>query len=233
MNICSLVKTKNRVRAAVALELDINGNDIDICIVPETHLKASIPDSVVCISNYNIFRRDRDYSGRDLRVKGGIAIYVRESLDVVDIYKSELCELICLTLRLPSGHMLLVCGIYHPPRPTYPSNDLMEYLINMVDNALEKHPGMAIVIGGDLNQLTISELCLMTGWEALVDFVTRGEAILDNVLTNRSDLFGKCVPYNISIKTDHTAVILPVGVKLKPVRKRVRIRDCRKHRKNG
>ena len=63
-------------------------------------------------------------------------------------------------------------------------------------------------------------------------FRTRGEAILDNVLTNRSDLFGKCVPYNISIKTDHTAVILPAGVKLKPVRKRVRIRDCRKHRKN-
>jgi hypothetical protein len=33
---------------------------------------------------------------------------------------------------------------------------------------------MAIVIGGDVNQLKISELCLMTGWEALVDFVTRG-----------------------------------------------------------
>jgi hypothetical protein len=64
----------------------------------------------------------------DLRAKGGIAIYVRENLDVVDIYKSELYELICLTLRLPSGHMLLVCGVYHPPRPTYPSNELMQYL---------------------------------------------------------------------------------------------------------
>ncbi|CAB4030584.1 Hypothetical predicted protein [Paramuricea clavata] len=210
----------------------MNGNDVDTCIVSETDLKANIPDSLVCIPNYNIFRRDRDYSGRDLRAKGGIAIYVRENLDVVDIYKSELYELICLTLRLPSGHMLLVCCVYHPPRPRYPSNGLMQYLINIVDNALEKQPGMAIVIGGDVNQLKISELCLMTGWEALVDFVTRGEAILDNVLTNRSDLFGKCVPYNISIKTDHTAVILAAGVKLKPVRKRVRIWDCRKHRKN-
>jgi hypothetical protein len=57
---------------------------------------------------------------------------------------------------------------------------------------------------------------MTAGCEALVDFVTRGKAILDNVLTNRSDLFGKCVPYNISIKTDHTAVILHAGVKLKP-----------------
>ena len=84
---------------------------------------------------------------------------------------------------------------------------------------------MAIVIGGDLNQLKISELCLMIGWEALVDFPTTGEAILDNVPTSRPDLFGKCVSYNISIKTDHKAVILPAGIKLKPVRTNVRIRD--------
>lgn len=69
---------------------------------------------------------------------------------------------------------------YHPPKPTYTSNDFMQYLINIVDNALEKQPGMAIVVGGDVNQLKISELYLMTGWEALVDFPTRGEAILDN-----------------------------------------------------
>ena len=77
-NICSLVKTKKCVRAAVAIESDMNRNDVDICIVSETHLKAEIPDSVVCIPNYNIFKRDRDYSGSDLRAKGGIAIYVRE-----------------------------------------------------------------------------------------------------------------------------------------------------------
>ena len=116
----------------MALELDMNRNDIDICIVSETHLKAEIPDTVVCIPNYNILRRDRDYSGRDLRAKGGIAIYVRENLDVVDIYKSKLYELICLTLRLPSGHMLFVCGVYHPPRPTYPSKEFMQYLINIM-----------------------------------------------------------------------------------------------------
>ena len=32
-NICSLAKTKNRVRAPVALEADLNNKDIDVCIV--------------------------------------------------------------------------------------------------------------------------------------------------------------------------------------------------------
>ena len=56
---------------------------------------------------------------------------------------------------------------------------------------------------------------------------------LDNVLTNRPNLFGKCAPFSISIKTDHTAVILPAGSKLKPVRQKVCIWDCRKHQKEA
>ena len=84
---------------------------------------------------------------------------------------------------------------------------------------------------GDINQLDPEELCSMTGWKALVNFPTRGDSILDNVFTNRSDLFGKCTPYNMTTKTDHMAVILPPGTKLKPIRRKVQIRDCRKHRK--
>jgi hypothetical protein len=49
-NNCSLSKTKNRVRAAVALEADLT-NDIDICIVSKTHLKSEMPDSTVNIAN--------------------------------------------------------------------------------------------------------------------------------------------------------------------------------------
>ena len=35
------------------------------------------------------------------------------------------------------------------------------------------------------------------------------------------------------IKTDHQGVILPAGTKLKPVRRKVEIRDTRKHRKEA
>ena len=218
-NICSLAKTKNRVRAVVALETDLRRKDIDVCIVSETHLKTNIPNSAVDIHNYDIYRRDRNWSGMDKRAKGGIAIYVRKNVDIVDIYRSSLYELIYLVVRLPSGHMLVVCGFYHPPRPTYQVKDLMIYLVDLMDNILDKFPGGVIVAAGDVNRLDPDELCSMTGWKALVSFPTRGDSILDNVFTNRSDLFGKCKPYNITTKTDHTPVILPSGIKFKPIRR--------------
>ena len=220
-NICSLAKTKNRVRAAVALEADLNNKDIDICVVSETHLKPEMPDAIVNVPGYNIFRRDRDWSGLDSRCKGGIAIFARSNLDVIG-YRSELYELLCLTFKLPSGHLLLVCGVYHPPQPTYRPSDFLQYLVHLVDNALDQH-----------QQLDVNELYQLTGWNSLVDFPTRGVAYLDNVLTNRPDLFGKCAPFSVSIKTDHTAVSLPAGSKLKPVRQKIRIRDCRKHPKEA
>ena len=102
-----------------------------------------------------------------------------------------------------------------------------------MDNALYQHPGLTIVAGGDVNRLETNELILMTGWDSLVVFPTRGDAYLDKVFTNRPDLFAKSIPYFVSIKTDHTAVILPAGTKLKPIRHNVRIRDCRRHRKEG
>ncbi len=86
INICSLVKTKNRVRAVVALEADLVNNDIDVCVVSESRLKPEMPDAVVTIHNYSIFRRDRSWEGRDMRAKGGVAIYVRNNLKVIDIY---------------------------------------------------------------------------------------------------------------------------------------------------
>ena len=69
-NICGLSKTKNRVRAPVALEVDLRSQDIDVCVVSETHLSTNIQDAVVNIPNYNVFRRDRGWADLDKRKKG-------------------------------------------------------------------------------------------------------------------------------------------------------------------
>ena len=80
-NICSLGKAKSRVRAVVALEADLRNNDIDACVVSETRLKNDVPDNtVVNIPGYKIYRRVRNWSGQDLRNKGGIAIWTRNNL---------------------------------------------------------------------------------------------------------------------------------------------------------
>ena len=71
----------------------------------------------------------------------------------------------------------------------------------------------------------------MSGRKALVDFPTRGDVCLDNCFTNRPGLFNKCHSFQLSIKTDHTAVILVAGTKLKPICSKVLIWDCRENRK--
>ncbi len=99
-NLCSSIhvvwKKKPRVRAVGALKADLVNNDTDVCVVSESHLKHEMPDAVVIIHNYSIFRRDKSWEGRDMRAKGGVAIYVQNNLKVIDIYRSSLYELIIL-----------------------------------------------------------------------------------------------------------------------------------------
>ena len=103
----------------------------------------------------------------------------------------------------------------------------MSHLINFLDNTLDKDPNTVFVCGGGLNHLDLNGLQSMSSRKALVDFPTRGDACLDNCLTNHPDLFNKCYPFQLLIKTDHTAVILLAGTKLKPIRCKVQIQDCR------
>ena len=76
---------------------------------------------------------------------------MRINISVIDVFRSELYELIGVTLLLPSGFRLLFCGLYHPPKPlNYTECELVEYLVNVTDSALDKHPNTTIVCGGDL-----------------------------------------------------------------------------------
>ena len=84
-----------------------------------------------------------------------------------------------------------------------------------------------------LNRLDLTRLKPITGWNALVEFPTRGDSFLDNCFTNRPDLFGKTYPITMLIKTDHLGFIVPAGKKLKPIRQKVKFRDCREHRKRA
>ena len=138
-----------------------------------------------------------------------------------------------MTLLLPSGHRFLICGFYNPPKHQYREQDLIDYIISLMDNELEKHPDSVLLCGGNVNCLDLHEFQALSGSNVMVDFPTRGNACLDNCFTNRNDLFGSPYSIHMLIKTDHQGVILPAGTKLKPVRRNVQIRDTRKHRKEA
>lgn len=69
------------------------------------------------------------------------------------------------------------------------------------------------------------KLSNLSGLKALVDFPTRGNSVLDNCLTNNEALFSRCYPIVAQMKTDHKGVILPAGVRLKPLRFSCIMRD--------
>ena len=46
----------------------------------------------------------------------GIAIYIRNNINVIDVHRSEEFELIAITASLHKGKHMLICGVYHPPR---------------------------------------------------------------------------------------------------------------------
>ncbi|KAK2568746.1 hypothetical protein P5673_006754 [Acropora cervicornis] len=52
----------------------------------------------------SILTRYRDWAGTDKRSRGGLAIYIRNNLSVVDVCGSDLYEVISVTILLPSGH---------------------------------------------------------------------------------------------------------------------------------
>ena len=92
------------------------------------------------------------------------------------------------------GNTMIVYGLYHPPTHNCLESNLMDYLMNRADDVLDKVPDAVIVCLGDLNQLNINKLEQLLGWDAMVDFPTRGNACLDNC---RKDLFSRCTPFNI------------------------------------
>jgi len=52
-------------------------------------------------------------------------IYVRRNIKVKLVLRSKLFESISLEIELPSGHRMLMCGIYHPTKSKYPEDDLI------------------------------------------------------------------------------------------------------------
>ena len=100
-----------------------------------------------------------------------------------------------------------------------------------MDDFLDSVLDGAVMWGGDLKRLNLELLSTVSGLTALVEFPTRGDASLDNCLTNKPELFQSTYPYEKLIKTDHNSVILPPGSKLRPLRTKYHFRDYREHHK--
>lgn len=58
---------------------------------------------------------------------------------------------------------MLVCGLYHPPKPSYQQDDLIDYITDLTDPFLEEFLDGTIVVGGDLNKLDLVKVEMLSG----------------------------------------------------------------------
>ena len=123
------------------LSMLLLNKSIDILAVNETRLDAQIEDSEVDVNGYHIIRRDKNRKG------GGVALYVRSSLNYKVRYDLDPRELEILTVKIskPKSKPLLITTWYWPhPNPDQLKN--YELYLEKLDEE-----GKESIILGDTN----------------------------------------------------------------------------------
>src|SRR6218665_1169026 len=180
----------------------------DFAIISESKLKKHHRDKFLSIPGYQLLRRDRVG-----RIGGGVAIYAAAG------YNTTICQVsndnhtfeFLWVKAVNEKGVAIIGALYHPPKPIYPVVDLYDYIERTLDEILSTNVGAEVSLCGDFNALSVSEITLRTGLIPLVTTPTRGEKLLDMIMTTPPQR------HNIKVvtptaRTDHKAVLASLGV---------------------
>ena len=218
------------------IEVILNLNNIDIACLTETWLNVTTLDKV-SINNYNNFHLVRKNTQRS---SGGVSILVKDNIPAnrVDIKVPDHIETLWVNIRpkwLPrSISNIVVAGVYYPgSNSEYAPNkeDIILHITESIHKLYKKYSNPLFVIMGDFNDLKVNAICNACSLNQVVKVPTRKEAILDLILTNKTNKFYKNPITLPSIGTsDHLSVLYePVSnPKTKIEKKKITIRKYHK-----
>ena len=117
---------------------------MDVLGLNETRLESKVPNSVVNIENYQIYRKDRNTAG------GGVAVYVTETLPHVqrlDITDQDL-EAIGIEITPKNAKSFVTLCWYRPPTDNEDSKsfDTLEGILRKLDSEDKE-----VILIGDTN----------------------------------------------------------------------------------
>lgn len=138
----------------------------------------------------------------------GVAVLVKDSLRAAEKEvpgDTRSLELLWIRVEL-SAAVLFVGALYHPPRPIYRVEVLLERLERSVETLVQMEPRAIIVLGEDFNRLDEREVAECTGLTPLINEPTRGENILDRLYVSEH-CFSTVKILASAIKTGHKAII--------------------------
>jgi len=96
--------------------------------------------------------------------------------------------------------------VYHPPKPSYKVESFLNYLQATVDEITREFPDSEIIMAGNFNQLSDTDLTQRTGLMQIVDQPTRGANTLDRVFESSPMQTGVKIVTS-AVKSDHLAII--------------------------
>lgn len=229
LNIAGLITRGFRGKPKLLAEIAHNDNAVIISLT-ESHLTENIREAEINIPHYTYFRTDRS----NQRKKGGVVTYVMSNQDT-EVLLSESNSYVEAQIIYIRQIEIVYVNIYRPPAcPTTKFNEPLTK-INTILNSLHS-PTPTIMLTGDLNFPNIN-------WEAesvyggagdmrdqaeallrlaeehcltqIINVPTRGDNILDIVMTNNEDIFFELMvqPTHLS---DHNIVTLTTNLLSKP-----------------
>ena len=184
----------------------LSHNNVDIACATETWLKEEIPDDVISIQNYTTVQNDCAN-----KTGGGVAFFIRDTIPVK--VWTELIdpgfETLWITLRPPKMPRLfshITIGVmYHPPNAN--NWAMTKHLTECIDTILQTHPHTGIFLTGDMNSFKDSSIKSSYSLKQIVNSPTRGDRILDKVLTNMTALYSTPLILPQIGKSDHFSVL--------------------------
>ena len=171
------------------LALILNHLSIDIAAVFETWLHSGIEVEVLPISNYNLIPQDITLVVVGVYVRLYLIQYPtkdRLALKILftNVYGCGLDRIVFLEKFQASLWVFYIAPPPPPDKPAQEQRDLVNYLIESLDEALNQLSDCSIVLLGDFNNLNISDLLISHNLNQIISESTRGSAILDLVITN-------------------------------------------------
>lgn len=219
-NACHLTNKLDELRGVVEI------NNVSVAVITETWFSSDIPDSAIALStDYTSYRLDRKSLG------AGVIAYVSSKIPTNRMYELEVegKEILWLLLkpaRIPRPFStILLVGVYSPPGQ---SVELMTEIIKCISDGIEavlcEQPSSGIIITGDFNKLNLEPLCRQFGLRKWVKSPIRGNATLDQFLTNTSQLFESVEHLPSLGRSDHQCLLIKPKqpLKIPPVTKKFR-----------
>ena len=138
--------------------------------------------------------------------------------------------------RLPRGFPCLVAGTVYHPQLGVNNSGMLNHLTTTLTDIVGQYPGCGIFVCGDFNRLSLSRLTSQFKLKQIIDKPTRGDKILDLVLTNLSHTYDENAVYTLPPfgLSDHNMVIIRTKKRPSragPSRKLISRRDTRASRK--